>query len=212
MPVPWGIKVKFVIVSQFLGLGLCSHFGSVSGPFRAPGLIVSLGERKKKRQRKNKPPADFKPTERVLLVFLDAAGRWGLGFTFLPSYDFVRMGTRSGLQYSQLPSIQSRSSVSCWVPTVHLHQAWAFNPPVAPRSMCYASSLLFTSPPWLEPTIGQAAPVSLWASSASPVLVSSSNQPQGKWYLEQPESAVGPAESVSLQASSANQPQVEQGE
>ena len=120
MPVPWGIKVKFVIVSQFLGLGLCSHFGSVSGPFRAPGLIVSLGERKKKRERKNKPPADFKPTERVLLVFLDAAGRWGLGFTFLPSYDFERMGTRSGTQYSQLlPSICPRSSVSCQAEISH---------------------------------------------------------------------------------------------
>ena len=37
-------------LSQFLiswGLALCSPFGSVSGPFTTPGLIVSLEGRKK---------------------------------------------------------------------------------------------------------------------------------------------------------------------
>ena len=65
-------------------------------------------------------PADFKPIEGVLLVFLDATERGGLGFTFLPSYGFVRMGASSGPQYSQLSSLQPRYSVSCWAPTVHL--------------------------------------------------------------------------------------------
>ena len=90
--------MKFVSVSQFWELALCTPFGSISGPFTTPGLIVSLGGRKKKgkERKKNKPPADFKPIEQVLLVFLDATGRGGLGFTFLPSYGFARMRARSG--------------------------------------------------------------------------------------------------------------------
>ena len=74
-------------------------------------------KRKKKRERgtknkkiKNKPPADFKPVQRVLLVFLNATGREGLGFAFIPSYVFERMGTRSGPQYSQLLSLRPRFS------------------------------------------------------------------------------------------------------
>ena len=75
-----------------------------------PHLIVSLGGRKKgkikergtkkKKNNNNKLPADFKPVQWVLLVFLDATGRGGLGFTFLPSYGFKRMVTKSGPQYS----------------------------------------------------------------------------------------------------------------
>ena len=61
MQVLWNSKMKFVSVFQLLQLALCSLFGSVSGPFTAPGLIVSLGEKKKKKKEK-KPPADFKPT------------------------------------------------------------------------------------------------------------------------------------------------------
>ena len=52
---------------------------------------------KKKKEDNNKPPADFKPVQRVLLVFLDATGRGGLGFAFLPSCGFEWMGTKSGL-------------------------------------------------------------------------------------------------------------------
>ena len=48
-----------------------------------------------KREEK-KPPANFKLTEQVLLVFLDGKGREGLGFTFLSSYCVVRMEARSG--------------------------------------------------------------------------------------------------------------------
>ena len=94
MQVLWNTKVKFVSVSQLLGLGLWSLFGSESGPFTAPGLIVSPGEKKEN----EKPHTDFKLAKRVLLVFLDALG-WGvLGFAFLPSYGFARIGTRSGPQ------------------------------------------------------------------------------------------------------------------
>ena len=95
--------MTFVSVSQFWGLALSSLFGSVSGPFIITRLIVSLGGRKKRTKRdkgKNKPPVDFKPIQRVLLVFLDATGRGGLGFTFLPPYGFTKMGTRSVMQYS----------------------------------------------------------------------------------------------------------------
>ena len=149
-------------------------------------------KRKRKKERNKKPPADFKPTEGVLLVFLDTTGRGGLGFTFLHSYGFVRMGARYRPQYLQLPSLQPRSSMSCQAPTVHLHHATAFNPPVVPRSTWCASSLVFARPPWPEPTTrqavtdnlhtrganqlpseqlnsaaGRATPVGLWASRLS---------------------------------------------
>ena len=52
MPVLWDSKVTFVSVSQFWGLALCSPFGFVFGPFITPGLIVSLGAREKKGQKR----------------------------------------------------------------------------------------------------------------------------------------------------------------
>ena len=45
LQVLWSSKVKFVSLSQLLG---CPLFGSNSGPFRAPGFIVSLVGIKKK--------------------------------------------------------------------------------------------------------------------------------------------------------------------
>ena len=73
MSVPWESKVTLVSVSQFWGLALCSPFGSVSGPFVTPRLIVSLGGRKTRernlsliffsQKEKNNPPVDFKYTE-----------------------------------------------------------------------------------------------------------------------------------------------------
>ena len=74
-----------------------------------------------------KPPLtglkpDFKLAKWVLLVFLAAAGWVGEGFSFLPSYGFGRMGTRSSPYCSQLPSLQpSSSSVRCLAPTALLH-------------------------------------------------------------------------------------------
>ena len=98
-------KVKFVSVSQLLALALWSLFGSDSSPFIAPGLIVSLWGGKKKTH------VDFKLAQPILLVFLAAAG-WGeLGFTFLPSYGFVRMGASFGRKSSQWPSLQPSSSI-----------------------------------------------------------------------------------------------------
>ena len=148
---------------------MCSPFGSVSGPFTTPGLTVSLVGRKKKEKgkKRNKPPSDFKPIKQVLLVFLDATGRGGLLFTFLPSYGFARMGARPGLQYSQLPSLQPRSSVSCRAPTVHLCQACALNLPVVLRSVQCTSFLLLASPICPEPTSRQVAPVSCWVCGAT---------------------------------------------
>ena len=52
MPALWDSKVTFVSVSQFLWLALCSAFGSVSGSFLSPGLIVSLGGRKKRENKR----------------------------------------------------------------------------------------------------------------------------------------------------------------
>ena len=57
------------------------HYAN-SGPFTAPGFIVSLVELKKKERKKQrkeegkrkKPPAGFKTAKPVLLVFLAAAG------------------------------------------------------------------------------------------------------------------------------------------
>ena len=124
MPAPWDSKVTFVSASQFWGLVFCSLFGCVSGPFVTPCLIVSLGERKKgkKRERekkRNKPLADFRPVQQFLLVFLDATGRGRLGFTFLSSFGFERMGTRSGPQCSQLPSLWPRSPLGCQAQISH---------------------------------------------------------------------------------------------
>ena len=83
MPALWDSKVTFVPVSRFLGLALCSPFGSVCGPLVTPRLIVSLGGGKKERKEKNKPLADFKPVQQVLLVSLDATGKgvWALLFS-----------------------------------------------------------------------------------------------------------------------------------
>ena len=83
---------------------------------------LTWGKKKKERgtkKNKSKPLADFKPVHQVLLVFLDATGRGGLVFAFLPSYGFERMGTRSGPQYSQFPSLRPRSSVSCQAQISH---------------------------------------------------------------------------------------------
>ena len=107
----WDSKVTFVLVSQCLGLALCFPFQSVSGVFVTPCLIVSLGGRKKRGKKErgsppekdnNKPPANFKTVQWVMLIFLHDTGRGGLGF---PTYGFERMGTRSGSQYSQFPSL-----------------------------------------------------------------------------------------------------------
>ena len=94
----------------------------ISGLFVTPHLVVSLGERKKKGKKRedpkrkkkdnNKPFADFKPVQQVLLVFLDVTGGGGPGFTFLPSFGSERMGTRFGSHYSQFPVLRPRSSVS----------------------------------------------------------------------------------------------------
>ena len=148
MPVLWDSKVKFVCfsvlgVSLVLPLWIClwTFHNSIS-------YCLAWGKKKEKERgkKKNKPPADFKPGERVLLVFLDDTGRGGLGLAFLPCYGFSRIGARPKPQYSQLPSLQPKSSMSCQASTVHLRQACAFNPPVAQRSMRYTSSMLFSSP------------------------------------------------------------------
>ena len=54
MPVLWDSKVTFVSVSEFWELTLCSPFGSVSGPFVTPHLIVSLGVRKTQGKKKKR--------------------------------------------------------------------------------------------------------------------------------------------------------------
>ena len=52
MSAVWHSKVTLVSVSQFWGLALCSLFGSVSGPLTDPGLTVSLGGRKKEKEKR----------------------------------------------------------------------------------------------------------------------------------------------------------------
>ena len=53
MQVLWNSKVKFVSVSQLLGLlALWSLFGSDSGPLTVLGLIISLGEKKEEIRKK----------------------------------------------------------------------------------------------------------------------------------------------------------------
>ena len=54
MPFLWDSKVKCVTVSQFGGLTLWFSFGSVSGPFTTPSLIVSLWGRKKREWKEKK--------------------------------------------------------------------------------------------------------------------------------------------------------------
>ena len=118
-------KVKFVSVSQLLALALWSLFGSVSCPYTAQGFISYTWGKKSLLLTLNMPRA-----KGVLLVFLDATSRGGLGFAFFFSCGSVRMGARSGLQYSRLTSFQPRLSVCCQAPTVHLCQTDTFNPPV----------------------------------------------------------------------------------
>ena len=101
-----------------MGLATCSLFGYISRPFVITFLIISLGGRKKRKNKRKewkkiRPPHDFKPIEQVLLVFLDDTRRRELGFTLLLCYGFARIGTRCGLQYSQLTSFWPRSSVYC---------------------------------------------------------------------------------------------------
>ena len=144
MPIVWHSKVKFVSVSQLLGLAFCSLYGSVSGPFTTPGLIVSLGGRKIE---KGKQQISLLLTLNPLSKFCWSS--WmpqeEEGCASLFSLPVVLQGWgRSGSQYSQLPSLQPRSSMSC--PTVHLHKARAFNPPVVRGSLQCTSSFLFKSP------------------------------------------------------------------
>ena len=113
-------------------------------------LLSHLREEKKKNKKesneKKKPPMDFKSVERVLLFFLDATERGGLGFAFLPSYGFLRMGARYGPQYSQCPasslgplSVAGVSLSICTKPPPLIYQLW--------RSVRCTSSSLFSSPP-----------------------------------------------------------------
>ena len=104
MPALWDSKVTFVSLSQFWGVILVLPLWICLWTLcNSTSYCLTWGKKKKEKKRgmkKNKPPADFKPVQRVLLVFLDATGRAGLGFTFLPSYGFEWMGTKSGPQYS----------------------------------------------------------------------------------------------------------------
>ena len=60
--------------------------------------------KKDRGKKKNRPPADFKPFEWVLLVFLDATGRGRLGFTFLPSYGLRGWGPGRGCNIHSCPA------------------------------------------------------------------------------------------------------------
>ena len=115
MPALCDSKVTFVSVSQFWGLALCCPFQYVSGPFVTLHLIISLGRRKKRKKRRGrkrddpkengvggignkKPPADFKPVQWVLLVFLDATGRGGWASLF--SLPLILRGWGPGLGHT----------------------------------------------------------------------------------------------------------------
>ena len=130
----WDRKVTFVSVSQFWGLALCSPFWSVSGPFVTQRLIVFTWKKKKrkkggsrkregpkrkeKKKDNNKPPADFKPVQWVLLVFLDATGRGGWASLF--SLPLVLRVWGPGLGRTiQFPGLWPRSSVSCQAQISH---------------------------------------------------------------------------------------------
>ena len=52
IPALWDTKVTFVSVSQFWGLGLCSTYGSVSGPFITPRFTISFRGRKKRKKKR----------------------------------------------------------------------------------------------------------------------------------------------------------------
>ena len=97
--------MKFVSVFSVLVVSLVPPILDLSLDISQVHVLLSpLGEGKKRKNRERKekiykPPADFRTIERVLLVFLDATGKGGLGFIFLPSYGFARMGARSGLQF-----------------------------------------------------------------------------------------------------------------
>ena len=132
---------------------------------------IHKGKKRESNWKKNKPPADLKPVHQVLLVFLDATGRGGLVFPFLPSYGFERMGTRSGSQHSQFPSLCPRSSMRCQAQISHSasgHTAW-----VRPWVCCptqalslWALSLWAHSERQAQRHCG--SPLSLWVGLKSP--------------------------------------------
>ena len=75
-------------------------------------------KRKRKKKDNNKPPADFKPVQQVLLVFLDATGRGG--WTSLFSLPLVLRGWGPGLGRTiQFPSLWPRSSMRCQAQVNH---------------------------------------------------------------------------------------------
>ena len=68
MPALWDSKVTFVSVSQFLGLALFSPFGSISGPFVTPCLIVSLVGRRKRGKKERGPKKKEKKISLLLTL------------------------------------------------------------------------------------------------------------------------------------------------
>ena len=82
-------------------------------------LLSHLGEEKKREKRErgsknkkkdNKPPADFKPVQRVLLVFLDATGRGGWALLF--SLPLVLRGWGPGLGHNIHSFLASASGLA----------------------------------------------------------------------------------------------------
>ena len=105
MSVLWDSKVTFVSV---LGISLVlSLFDLSLDPLKLHILLSHFGGKKGKKKREdpkrkkkdnNKPPADFKPIQRVQLVFLYATGRGGWALLF--SLPLVLRGWGPGLGHT----------------------------------------------------------------------------------------------------------------
>ena len=167
MPALWDSKVTFVSVSQFLGVSLvlplsiclCTLCNSTS-------YYLIWGKKKKEKKKKRgskkkkkntKPPVDSKLVQRVLLVFLDATGRGGLGFAFLPTvltgWDQVWVGISPFVLSQVLHEVPgSIQPLNLWVPSMSQSQAQCPRQ-AEPVSGCAAEISLRARQPLLESSL-----------------------------------------------------------
>ena len=163
MQVLWDSKMRFVSVSQMLGLTSCFLFGSFSGPFTAPGLTVSLGGKTKQNKNKNQTKTKTKPKQNKtsLLLTLTLPGKFcwsswmpslrGIGLRFSPFLWFWEDGDQ--VATTTFTIAQPLAHVLCELP--------GSNQPLSPW-VCRASQL------------SSSQPLSLWACTAQITLGASS--------------------------------------
>ena len=148
MQVLWDSKMRFVSVSQMLGLTSCFLFGSFSGPFTAPGLTVSLGGKTKQNKNKNQTKTKTKPKQNKtsLLLTLNLPGKFcwsswmpslrGIGLRFSPFLWFCEHRGQVWATVFTIAQLPAQVLCPLRAPTAHLLQAGTFDPPLVPSLKC----------------------------------------------------------------------------